>query len=73
VARAAPKWLLDGANADANLPCQLRLRAHHLPTSIVRHGPLLTGYNRVKRTARFPVNTRESWRFRDVRGRPETA
>ena len=46
---------------------------HHQPISITRELPLLTGYNRVKRTARFPVNTRESWRFRDVRGRPETA
>jgi len=48
-----------------------RPKTHRLSISITRHGPPTTGYTRTKRTARFPVNTRESASFRDDRWRPE--
>jgi hypothetical protein len=44
---------------------------HRIPISTTRQGPPPTGYTRTKRTARFPVNTRESASSRDDRRRPE--
>jgi len=38
--------------------------SHHLVTTLNRERPDLTAYNRCQRTARFPVNTRESEGFR---------
>ena len=38
--------------------------SHHLVTTLNRERPDLTAYNRSQRTARFPVNTRESEGFR---------
>ena len=43
----------------------------HKPISIVRKGPLMTGNAQTKRTARFPVNTRQSVSSQDDRRRPE--
>jgi hypothetical protein len=42
-------------------------------TSMIRDGPQGTGYTRTKRTARFPVNTRENSASRSVRQGPELA
>ena len=50
---------------------RVRSSAHQVPISITCHGSPPTRYNRTKRTARFPVNTRESASSRDDRWRPE--
>lgn len=52
-------------------PVLLAPPTHRKPISITRLAPPPTGYTRIKRTARFSVNTRESASYRDARRRPE--
>jgi hypothetical protein len=46
--------------------CNNRLESHHLVITFNRDGLDLSAYDRRQRTARFPVNTRESASFGDV-------